>query len=359
MPIPIDYERIIQDVYEAVLHPGAVAIDIGAHRGRHTLPLVRCVAPSGNVFAVEPLPACQVALQQEIQAHANLPTLVEILPFALSDQAGKASFVVAEDHLDFSGLREVPYPTKTKTSRITVEVETLDNLFLALPRLDYLKVDAEGAELHILRGGLACLERFRPVVGFEFGTFSNRQYQVTPQDMAEFWHEQDCHVYAITGQLLSPGDFCRCAETRDIWDYVAVPREDAARNHLIRRTLNRPRVNWLAVRAELNHAGDHANVGANMPPLKRFRGPLRPIARGLAWLFLQAARLITSPQRLYNRSLLLAMQQLVNDLEKQGRDSQQREKRMEELDQQIKHLQRELKQARQEIRADSVKMQGD
>ena len=39
---PIDYERIIQEVYEAVLRVGDTAVDIGAHLGRHTLPMARC-----------------------------------------------------------------------------------------------------------------------------------------------------------------------------------------------------------------------------------------------------------------------------------------------------------------------------
>src|SRR5262249_9744922 len=98
-PIPIDYERIVQEVYEAILHPGDTALDIGAHRGRHTIPLARCVGPAGHVLAVEPLPSCRAALAATLARECpDLVGAVQILPCALSDQQGLGTLVVAEDH---------------------------------------------------------------------------------------------------------------------------------------------------------------------------------------------------------------------------------------------------------------------
>ena len=341
--IPLDYERIVQEVYEAILHPGDTAVDIGAHIGRHAIPLARCVGPAGNVIAVEPLPGCREELRRRLTRECpELFAAVQIVPFALSDQAGSGVLVVAEDILAHSGLREMPYPAPTRISRIPVQLETLDELCGEMEALHYVKLDAEGAELHILRGGAACLEKFRPVVAFEFGTFSNREFGVEPADMARFWAELDYHVYAITGQQLGEVDFDRRARARDIWDYVAVPSENLALNRQISRALNRPRVNWLAVRAQLNHANDHAEVGTVLPPLRRFRGPLWPMARGLAWLFLLAARLITIPQRLFNRALLLALAQLSADLEVTERDSQQQDRKIQNLERRLETLERQL-----------------
>src|SRR6516165_8333277 len=65
-PLPIDYERLLQEAYEAFLSPGDIVVDVGAHLGRHTVPLSRCVSPGGQVFAVEPLPACRERLQQTL-----------------------------------------------------------------------------------------------------------------------------------------------------------------------------------------------------------------------------------------------------------------------------------------------------
>lgn len=341
--IPIDYERIVQEVYEAVLQTGDTAVDIGAHVGRHSIPLARCVGPTGKVIAVEPLPGCREALGRRLTRECpELVAAVQILPFALSDEPGSAMLVVAEDFLAHSGLRETPYPAPTRISRLPVQLETLDDLCCEMETLHYVKLDAEGAELHILRGGAACLERFRPVVGFEFGTFSNREFGVEPADMARFWAELDYRVYAITGEQLSEADFDGRARARDIWDYVAVPGENRELNRRISRVLNRPRVNWLAVRAQLNHANDHAEVGASVPPLRRFRGPLWPVARGMARLFLLAARLITIPQRLFNRALLLALEQLTADLEVTEREGQRQDRQIQNLERRLETLERHL-----------------
>jgi FkbM family methyltransferase len=337
-PLPIDYERLLQEAYEAFLSPGDIVVDVGAHLGRHTVPLSRCVSPGGQVFAVEPLPACRERLQQTLREHPDLAGTIALLSQALSDQPGQADFVSAEDLPAFSGLKEVRYPAPTRLCRIPVTVTTLDELFADLPALRFVKVDAEGAELHILRGGQRCLARFRPVVSFEFGTLSNQQYQVAPQDMARFWQAQEYHVYAITGECLGEEEFIQRAEARDLWDYLAVPEEAGELNRTIRQALCRPRVNWLAVRAELNHARDHAPVGAALPPLRRFRGPLWPLAQLAARLFLLAARTITVPQRFFNRALLLALEHLLDGLEQSERQGREQDRRLRELEQRLADL---------------------
>ena len=50
-----EFERIIRRVYEAVLQPGDVAFDAGAHVGKHSLPMLMAVAPAGTVVALDPV----------------------------------------------------------------------------------------------------------------------------------------------------------------------------------------------------------------------------------------------------------------------------------------------------------------
>src|SRR5690349_1373835 len=98
--VPPDYEVLVQRVYEALLRPGDVAFDVGAHTGRHTLPMAKCVGAAGRVFAFEPLPACLAALRRDAD-----PLCVEVHDCALGAAAGPAEFVVAVDLPSFSGLR--------------------------------------------------------------------------------------------------------------------------------------------------------------------------------------------------------------------------------------------------------------
>src|SRR5262245_28889873 len=101
--VPLDYEALVQRLYEAILRPGDVAFDVGAHLGRHTLPLSRRVGRMGRVIAFEPLPQCLASL------HRDAPANVEIHDCALGAQAGPAEFVIAVDLPSYSGLRERLY----------------------------------------------------------------------------------------------------------------------------------------------------------------------------------------------------------------------------------------------------------
>lgn len=314
-PLPIDYEAIVQEVYEAVLRPGDTAVDVGAHVGRHTLPLARCVGRKGRVLAIEPLPMCREQLQARLKAELkSRADSVILLPHALSDRRGVGTFAVAEQNLPCSGLKTVTSPTPTTVQHIPVTIETLDELCRDLPSLRYIKLDTEGAELLILRGARATLARFRPVVGFEFGPMA-AAYGVSAEDMAGFWQEQGYRVFAITGQELHAPAF-RPAGAPFYWDHVAVPAEKRGLVRRVRHTLRRPRINWLAVHGWLQNAREHAEVGTRLPALRRVPWLLRPLAQACAWVILTGLRFVTIPQRFYNRALLAGLEQLVGDFQR-------------------------------------------
>src|SRR6476661_6336196 len=92
-----DFEMLLERFYLSVLHSGDVAVDVGAHSGRHTLPMLRAVAPRGRVSAFEPLPAAREELQRRVDNEPAANGRVTVHPFALSDHEGVEEFVVAVD----------------------------------------------------------------------------------------------------------------------------------------------------------------------------------------------------------------------------------------------------------------------
>ncbi len=226
----MDYEAGVQAVYESLLRPGDVAIDVGAHLGRHLMPMARCVAPAGRVLAFEPLPACLQSLAAAFdQKWAQLRSVVTIHGCALGDRSGQTEFVVAREAMGYSGLRERKYDVATTLERIPIEVRRLDEFALDLPSLAYIKIDAEGGELHILRGAAMTLERFRPVVTFEFGASSIGNYGISVLEMADFWIERKYEIFDILARPLRTRDiFAKSATDQSVWDYVALPGEARA-----------------------------------------------------------------------------------------------------------------------------------
>src|SRR5439155_1198821 len=94
-PSPPDYESHLQAVYEALLDAGDIALDVGAHTGRHAIPMARRVAPAGKVYAFEPLPGCRSAIRHKLEAlHGELRPVLEVCPAALARLWAGLGYVV-------------------------------------------------------------------------------------------------------------------------------------------------------------------------------------------------------------------------------------------------------------------------
>jgi FkbM family methyltransferase len=134
-----------------------IAIDAGAHIGYLSLVMAQIVGPAGRVYAIEPALESIGYLAENIRR--NGAGNVEVLPVALADEVGLLRFNLNSSSDSF-GFYEHPN-TATVATRDVV-VLTLDALFGpdALPRLDLLKIDVEGAEPEALEGAAALLRRF-------------------------------------------------------------------------------------------------------------------------------------------------------------------------------------------------------
>lgn len=144
------------------LGPGMTFVDAGANIGFFTVLGAGLVGPQGRVLAVEMMPDTAAVLRRHIAD--NHITNVEVVEKALSDRsgqeviahtprlhAGQASIVVE----DFEG---------DDTIEVRVMTSTLDEATAHLPRIDFMKVDLEGAETPAFDGAKAMLARTTALV---------------------------------------------------------------------------------------------------------------------------------------------------------------------------------------------------
>jgi FkbM family methyltransferase len=231
MSLHQEYEQRLQNVYEFFLKPGDVAIDVGAHSGRHTSPMAKAVSGeyiNGLVYAFEPMPNCITNLRHRLKVDKIPEDRVLINQLALSDSEGDVEFVVAVDRPEESGLRERVYNGPTRIEKIPVKMKCLDNIPISnAGSLAFLKIDCEGAELPVLKGGLRTVSTRRPVVGFEFGKSTYTAYGINPLDMFNYFHNMDYVMYDIKGKKLDSVQFVTSCEVGGLWDYVAIPKEKA------------------------------------------------------------------------------------------------------------------------------------
>jgi len=171
-----DYDIQTLLVMQRVLRPSSNCIDVGCHLGQFLASILR-LAPQGRHFAFEPLPEMCQALRSR---HRNRPN-VAFYDCALSDEAGTASFQHVLSNPAYSGLRRRRYDRPDEqVVQVQVPVSRLDDVLAPEIRIDFIKIDVEGAELQVLRGAVRTLVRWRPLIVFEHGLGAADHYGTTP-----------------------------------------------------------------------------------------------------------------------------------------------------------------------------------
>lgn len=183
-----------------VVRPGAVCLDVGAQFGLYSHVLAELVGPRGAVVAVEPQPLPAALLRAGLWAAGQQH--VRVRQVALADTAGSAAMQVplraglpvhGRSFVRFAGPHDAdPNREFGGATHLEVALRTLDGLLATegLDRLDFLKVDVEGAELRVLRGAEATVQRHRPVVQLEIERRFTRRYGTTPEAVWRWLRER-------------------------------------------------------------------------------------------------------------------------------------------------------------------------
>jgi FkbM family methyltransferase len=149
----------------AQVSPGSCVIDVGANVGVFTVPLARAASRSGLVIAVEPM----LENVERLKANLALNDLdnVAIEPSAAGKTDGTTRLVVAGDPAYASTERRLS--RDSGEGSIAVRERRLDNLWSERghPHVTAVKIDVEGAELDVLRGGATLIEQCRPPILLE------------------------------------------------------------------------------------------------------------------------------------------------------------------------------------------------
>ena len=150
------WESWITVALARIIEPGWHCIDVGANHGYYSVIMADAVEAAGLVLAIEPNPllAERIALSLEVNGFRNRAT---VLQRAVSDEGSrKVNLVVPRNRsMDATLCREATAADDV----IEVETVTLDQVTEAWPRVDLVKIDAEGAELAIWNGMRGVIER--------------------------------------------------------------------------------------------------------------------------------------------------------------------------------------------------------
>jgi len=198
------WEPHVERVLRQLLAEGSVFVDIGANVGWHSALAATLVGDAGLVYAVEPNPENAKLIAETIRHNNNL-TNMRLLPFALSEQAGYATFRSAIG--SNGGFADRDRSEIIDPSVTIVPTVRFDDL--GIGHVDVIKIDVEGAEPMVLRGATKTIERDHPSIIFEFSCeMTERVGGVSPQahlEMIESFGYRLSVIERGTGELLPIG----------------------------------------------------------------------------------------------------------------------------------------------------------
>jgi len=176
----------------AVVKPGAICFDIGAEYGLYTYPLSRLAGPDGLVHSFEPLPGAARVLAAGIGAFGCRN--VRRFAGAVSDRPGTGDLsmprrcglpVHGRTFLTTGANGLGPNTEFASADLVRTRITTVDRVYdhFHLPRVDFMKVDVEGAEPKVIEGATKVITRHHPALLLEIEDRHLAKYDTSAADL--------------------------------------------------------------------------------------------------------------------------------------------------------------------------------
>jgi FkbM family methyltransferase len=191
-----------------LIEPGSVCVDVGAAAGLYTLVMSRLAGPMGQVHSFEPLSFAQPVWSKVLAArsaanvhHHALALGSEPGTGVMSVPIGRLGPVTGRSFLTGGSYDLGSNAEFANHVCVDVPVSTLDCICAdaCLTGLDFIKIDTEGAELQVLRGGERAIKEFRPVILAEIEARHAARYQCEPADIVTWLAQRGYVMYAWRG----------------------------------------------------------------------------------------------------------------------------------------------------------------
>src|SRR5437773_6069444 len=213
------FEEAESRFLESALREGMVVLDIGAHHGYYTILAAKKVGALGHVSAFEP----SLRERRRLLTHSRLNRCknVRVEPVALASENGESIlFVVDGRETGCNSLR--PRAVDEPTHGVAVKTIKLDTYVtsLGLRHVDFIKIDAEGAELEILEGARSVLRRMRPAILFECDDRRTEPWGYSSRRVLELLESERYSFFGLNRR----GDLVPVSE-REGYNFVATPME--------------------------------------------------------------------------------------------------------------------------------------
>ncbi len=195
-----EFERMETEFVKRLLRRDMTVVDAGAHHGLYTLLASKRVGWDGRVIAIEPSPRECERLEKHLRL--NRCSNTEVVPCALGEDPGEADLYLVDGFQDWcNSLRPPAIDEPVRTVRVSVR--RLDDVLaeLEVKKVDFIKLDVEGAELSVLYGAMKLLHReSRPAILAEVQDTRTQLWGYAAREILQFLIRMDYRWFAIAAK---------------------------------------------------------------------------------------------------------------------------------------------------------------
>jgi len=182
------YEEFETKLVKKIIKEGDVVIDIGGNIGYFTLIFAKLVGENGQVFVFEPEPNSYKILKKnvEINGYNN----VKLINKAVSNEPKKVKL-----YLDDSNLGGHSLANRNNKKSIEIDAIKLDEFLGSKGKINFIKMDVEGAEIEAIKGMSDLLKKMDDLkMLIEFNPKMLKGFGVTTE---EYFNELTKHKFKI------------------------------------------------------------------------------------------------------------------------------------------------------------------
>jgi|694.fasta_scaffold48211_7 FkbM family methyltransferase len=195
------YEPVELEILSSLATTSSVTLDIGANVGFYAVFLGRVVETHGTLHCFEPLPTAFEQLNKNISLN-NLHEHVFAHNLALSDSTGIETLHIPQiSGTSATSMRNL-HPDEVTIAH-EVRTETLDSWVSrnGVEQVDLVKIDVEGAERLVLRGGWSMISTHKPVIFAELLRKWSAGFGYHPQQVVKELKDLGYRCYAVGPKL--------------------------------------------------------------------------------------------------------------------------------------------------------------
>jgi FkbM family methyltransferase len=174
------WEKFETDLFYKTVKPGDIVVDVGANIGYYTLIAADLVGKEGMVYAFEPEPSNYKLLTKNVEI--NNFRNVTLIQKAVSEEMGRIKLYLDKVNLGAPSFSEENIFIE-RGSYIDVKTISLDDFFENHKKeenLNFIKIDAEGAEGLIVNGARNILQQNNPKILMEFWPYGQKNIGTDP-----------------------------------------------------------------------------------------------------------------------------------------------------------------------------------